>query len=278
MIYPKKYICDIPSLSKQDIYNLIHEVQKNGLAIIYNQNLSENSLIEFMKKIGRCEVPNKFMNPPEFPEISIVTAKKDSHGNKIGMFGQGELGWHSNGNSRHNVEEILVGLYCKKSDPNSTLSVCNTSLPFYDLPREKQEFFKKIRIKLKFKNNSIYNLDEGDPELEFMSMHRGSTRKLVSKHPITGLYYLYFPYHFIIQAWLGNEEIDHNALIEELKPLIFKSQYQYHHVFYPGDLLLMDQLNTLHRRSSVSNDRLLWRVACDYSESSVIKLQNTEGK
>ena len=59
--------------------------------------------------------------------------------------------------------------------------------------------------------------------------------------------------------------IDVNPMIKELKQHIFKSKYQTHHVFHKGDLLLMDQFTSLHRRTPVyDNNRLLWRVACDY--------------
>ena len=67
------------------------------------------------------------MNPKKNPEIFIVTAKKDKHGKKLGMFGETELGWHSNGNSRHNVITYLIALYCVEEDVNTTLSICNTA-------------------------------------------------------------------------------------------------------------------------------------------------------
>ena len=62
------------------------------------------------------------------------------------------------------------------------------------------------------------------------------------------------------------EVIDREEIIERLKPIIFKSRYQTHHVFAEGDLLMTDQFTTLHRRTPVMGDRLLWRVASDYSK------------
>ena len=112
-----------------------------------------------MKKFGECEAPDLFMNPKEYPEIFLVTGKK-VHGKKIGMFGDTELGWHSNGNSRHLIDKILIGLYCVKEDINTTLSVCNTSKPFYDMSKDEQEYYRSITIRLKFKNNTIYDLEE----------------------------------------------------------------------------------------------------------------------
>jgi taurine dioxygenase len=264
MIEPFKTIQDIKSLDDGHIRQLARVIHQDGVAVMYNQNLKENDYIDFMKRFGECESPDLFMNPKDYPEIFLVTAKTVD-GKKIGMFGDTELGWHSNGNSRHLIDKILIGLYCVKEDINTTLSVCNTSKPFYDMSKDEQEYYRSITIRLKFKNNTIYDLKEGDPELEFMSKNKGSIRKLVDVHPHNMSEYFYFPYHFICKAWEGKKQIDHEELISKLKPKIFKSQYQYHHIFKEGDLLLMDQFTSLHRRTPVmDNNRLLWRIASDF--------------
>ena len=39
-----------------------------------------------------------------------------------------------------------------------------------------------------------------------------------------------------------------------------------HHIFKRGDLILMDQFASLHRRTAISDvNRELWRIAADYS-------------
>lgn len=264
MITPYRTTEDIKTLSKEQLIDVSKAIHKEGCAVFYDQDFSEDQIVQMQKRFGECEAPGLFMNPKDHPEIFLVTGKKVD-GKKIGMFGDTELGWHSNGNSRHLIDKILISLYCVKEDVNTTLSVCHTSKPFYDLSDDEQEYWKSINIRLKFKNNTIYDLEEGDPELEFMSKNKGSIRKLVDQHPHTGLYYFYFPYHFIIKAWENKTPIDHEKMIERLKPIIFRSKYQYHHVFKKGDLLLMDQFTSLHRRTPVlDNNRLLWRLASDF--------------
>ena len=246
--------------------------QVRGHSIYHEQDLNADSYVELMKKFGECETPDLFMNPKDNPEIFLVTSKKDEQGKKLGMFGDTELGWHSNGNSRHNVDKILIGLYCVKEDFNTCLSICNTTKPFADLTEDQKNYYRGVTIKLKFKNDTIYHLDEDDPELEFMSASKGSIRKLVGKHPHTGQEYFYFPYHFIEKAWLrmacagGTKQImDVNSMIQDLQKIIFKSKYMKHHIFRKGDLVFMDQFTSLHRRTPVYDiNRLLWRVACDY--------------
>ena len=250
-----------------ELKELANNIQIKGHQVFYDQELDADSYTTVMKRFGDCETPDLFMNPKDNPEIFIVTGKRDKQGKKLGMFGDTELGWHSNGNSRHNVSHILIGLYCVEGDENTTLSICHTAKPFDDLSEEQKEYYRNITIKLKFKNDTIYHLEEGDPELEFMSASKGSIRKLVDKHPHTGQEYFYFPYHFITNAWEGKKKINANPMIQDLKNIIFKSKYQTHHIFHKGDLVLMDQFTSLHRRTPVyDNKRLLWRVASDYSK------------
>ena len=266
MINPDKVDVQIKEMSKEQLIDISKSIHKQGVSVFYNQEMNESEYIKTMKKFGECEAPDLFMNPKEYPEIFLVTGKKVD-GKKIGMFGDTELGWHSNGNSRHLIDKILIALYCVKEDINTTLSVCNTQQPFYDMSKEEQEYYRSITIRLKFKNNTIYDLEEGDPELEFMSKNKGSIRPLVGIHPHIDKFYFYFPYHFIIKAWQGKTLIDHEEMIEKLKKIIFKSEYQYHHIFKEGDLLLMDQFTSLHRRTPVmDNNRLLWRIASDFKK------------
>lgn len=267
MINPYRNTQDIKTFSDSELKVVARQIHKEGVAVFYDQQFNETQLIELQKRFGECESPDLFMNPKQYPEIFLVTGKRDDQGNKIGMFGDTELGWHSNGNSRHLIDKILISLYCVTEDINTTLSVCHTSKPFYDLSEDEQEYWKTISIRLKFQNNTIYDLEEGDPELEFMSKNKGSIRKLVEQHPHTGEYYFYFPYHFIIKAWENKTPIDHEKMIQKLKPIIFKSSYQYHHIFKKGDLLMMDQFTSLHRRTPVmDNNRLLWRLASDFKK------------
>ena len=62
------------------------------------------------------------------------------------------------------------------------------------------------------------------------------------------------------------KEIDIDKFYADLWPKMFRSKYMFHHVFRRGDLLFMDQLHTIHRRSPIKYmDRMLWRAAFDYS-------------
>ena len=114
MINPDKVDVQIKDMSKEQLIDISKGIHKQGVTVFYNQELNESEYIQTMKKFGECEAPDLFMNPKEYPEIFLVTGKK-VNGKKIGMFGDTELGWHSNGNSRHLIDKILIALYCTSS-------------------------------------------------------------------------------------------------------------------------------------------------------------------
>ena len=77
-----------------ELKDLATKIQTQGLTILHEQQFTESQIVEFFKRIGECEAPGLFMNPKDHPELFLVSDRKDEHGNKTGMFGGGELGWH----------------------------------------------------------------------------------------------------------------------------------------------------------------------------------------
>ena len=103
---PLRTVKDITKIN--DVSSIAKSLQEIGCLVFHEQNLTEKSYVNFMKSFGECEAPDLFMNLKEYPEIFLVTGKRDDDNKKIGMFGDTELGWHSNGNSRHLIDKIVV--------------------------------------------------------------------------------------------------------------------------------------------------------------------------
>jgi|TARA_B110000914_G_scaffold73434_1_gene64392 alpha-ketoglutarate-dependent taurine dioxygenase len=266
----------ILNFSDEQINELAKEVVSTGHVILHDQHgLTQQQYVEVCNRIGNCEYYNYFMNPKDHPEISLVSGQKDDEGKAIGVFGNTELQWHANGTARHKFDEICVTLYCVVECIDTVLSVCNQCDAFAGLSEADKKRFRTIDIQLDNKKDAIYkNTDEDGHDLPEKTINTGKEfykedvdrRPLVGKHPNDGREYLYFMVPYIVGAFENGERINHEALYEELWEKLFKSKYMIHHVFRVGDLLFMDQLHTIHRRSAVKNlDRLLWRCAFDYS-------------
>ena len=271
----------ILNYNELEIKQLASEIITKGYAILHDQELSQRELVEVSQLFGHCESYGYFMNPKDNPEISIVSGQRTEEDKAIGMFGDTELQWHANGSARHHFEEICVSLYCVEECVDTVLSICSQVDCFAELSERDKEKYRNIEIQLDHKMDAIYKISEGDyrelaegPPAPEAEMGTGADfykedidrRPLVGKHPIDNREYLYFMVPFIVGALRHGEKIDHEVLYDELWEKLFRSKYMVHHVFRRGDLLLMDQLHTIHRRSPVHNlERPLWRTAFDYS-------------
>ena len=124
------------------LQNLAHQIIRDGYAILHDQELSQQELVEVSNRFGHCESYGYFMNPKDNPEISIVSDQKDENGKAIGMFGDTELQWHANGSARHLFNEICVSLYCVVECVDTVLSICNQCDAFAELSERDKERYQ----------------------------------------------------------------------------------------------------------------------------------------
>ena len=80
--------------------------------MFYDPKFTEAQIVAMQKRFGECK-SGLFMNLKTTQSV-LKLAKVD--GKKIGMFGDTELGWHSNGIPRHLIDKILISLYCVQED------------------------------------------------------------------------------------------------------------------------------------------------------------------
>ena len=268
----------IKDYTKNDFKDLVTKIVKDGQVVLHEQELTQQELTQVCEKMGHVETNDYFMNPKDAPAISIVSGQLDKDNRPIGMFRDQELQWHANGTGRHEFREICVGLYCVYECVDTVLSINNNCDAFAGLSKEKKEFYRNIDVRLDnsgprarlWPKDSDYE-GVGEDTFRVGQEHYQETvdrRPLVAKHPFDGREYLYFMVPYIVKAFTkdGTEIEDFEDFYNTLWNDMIKSKYQYHHVFKVGDLLFMDQLNTIHRRSPIKDkDRQLWRTAFDYS-------------
>ena len=261
--------------SDYELKQIARKIQLGVPGIFFEQDLTQANYIKLMKRFGECEHPDLFMNPKDNPEIFIVTGKRDKEGKKIGMFGETELHWHSNGTVHHLSEfkEILIALYCKDECVDTVFSLLNNRDAFLELPESEKDYWRSIEIQLNNFGHGIYGSEAealDDPSLDNYKpvRHEGDERmSAVNTHPVGGQEFLYWQPPLIEKAWQDGKSTDVDIVREKYKKTLDRSIYQNHFVFKKGDFLIMDQLYTLHRRSPIVNkSRELWRVAFDYTE------------
>tara|TARA_R110000868_G_scaffold161850_3_gene392748 strand:- start:5138 stop:6079 length:942 start_codon:yes stop_codon:yes gene_type:complete len=88
--------------------------------------------------------------------------------------------------------------------------------------------------------------------------HRGviSQHKIATNHPL-GVSGIFFPPYEIVNFYKDNTLIDNAKDLFQMiyNELILSDKYTYKHVWKPGDIMIMDQINTIHRRTTVLDDK-----------------------
>lgn len=265
----------ILNYTDKELAQLVKKIVQDGQVVLHEQELTMNQYADVLTRIGEVEELDYYMNPKEEKRLSYV--------GKNYLFGDTELIWHANGTGRYNFKEICVGLYCVYECIDTVLSINNNCNAFAGLSEEKKNYYRSLDIGL---NNSgprarLWPEDSdykaaGEQDFKVGQEHYKENvdrRPLVGIHPFDGREYIYFMVPYIDKAYNkkdGKEIEDFEKFYKTLWDDVIKSKYQYHHVFKVGDLLLMDQLHTIHRRSPIKDkDRMLWRTTFSYSKIKV---------
>jgi taurine dioxygenase len=229
------------------------------------EEFDRSAFVEFCRGIGECNTPNHYFNDPDFPEIFRVTGET-KNGKPIGMFADGDLGWHSNGSSRKTTKHIVVALYCVESSGQVQTEWCDLARGFEDLSQQRRAWLRQIEIEVGPQRNTFYK--NGENEFKVLDQQTNGWKPLVQIHPFFERECCLYHHLFIrsIRSRESGQSIDIKKFVTELNSHFFQKQYRTSFTLRPGDLILSDQLLTVHRRGAFAGERLLYRAAFDYSK------------
>ncbi len=236
-------------------------------------------------------------NDEKYPIFYRVTNKQLTE-NEEGLFGHGELDWHQNILFVPNAEE-QVGLYGLDVDGVAPTILANSIPIWRKLSKDDQVLLSKLRMRVTNKCEDTYlkkmahyvlptaeqkdfdrkraflhiesaiNFEEENkgkyPEHVFL---KKNFLRVKSDHPL-GIDGIYFPmYNIEYMADENNEMLpNHREIFDWIKRIyIDDPEYRYTHHWEKGDVFLMEQLTTIHRREHMDPNvtRELVRTASWY--------------
>ena len=275
--------CDISKLSDQD-YQDIHELYLDNLLVafknqpfatipfaklIYSMGTFANHKQMLWLKNGDNKGRKQFVNPFEYEGIDDdfpvqrVTGKKTSKGLDTGIFGNGELDWHSNMNG--NMDRARgVALQGAWDCENTHTAFMDTVCAYNDLPDDVKERCESVIGEYEY---APENWAKGVPAPQ-LNMMKGMgivdhryTMPLVHTG-FNGKKGLYFHYHNNCKFPTDPE------LKDILMKHCFQEKYCYSHRWHKGDIVISDQVLTLHKRvewdPEIIAKRVLHRITFHY--------------
>ena len=269
--------CPISEL--EDIVNLC---KINRLVILKNQHISVERFAEINDVWGR-HIPKKIWSShPDFPQIIKITDKEVAPGVKGFLHTKQFVDWHSDWGafSLISTPDVTV-LWCIESGVGGAThfscgvqAYTNLSQCTREEIADAQVFMtldshKTLHKKAFYENYMPQFFDETGKLSLYMSRRekvgKGQGRPLVVKHKFSQKLGLYFPYCSIRKIiGLKTPEKEETIFNELITAYVGKKGLFYKHNWQPGDMLLMDQSHTLHKRDPYEGVREIYRTSFYY--------------
>tara|TARA_B110000285_G_scaffold30314_1_gene30996 strand:+ start:5973 stop:6836 length:864 start_codon:yes stop_codon:yes gene_type:complete len=270
----------LKEIAPNDAANLIAE---NGYLIIENSGASPEEFIEWNMNIGYHVKPDIWCTDTKHSEYFWRVTNEKVDGENKGLFADDELDWHSNLVPEADAQEI-IGLYGKTITYPTETWICSSIPYFSQLSEENKNLFRNLSTRLWHSGGNpmnqpwkpAWNKKYSDEVMQGIKRNRlrsespiKKSRRVIKEHSLVpdhplGVEGIFFQPYDIVD-FVG--VLDSKSLYNEIyKEFIESEKYTYKHVWKEGDILLMDQLTTIHRRPTISKNktRELLRSACWY--------------
>lgn len=227
---------------------MLNNLQSKGYHI---ENIGSADPAELVKYL---ETEFTIKEHPIPDSSKVVNNKVVKVSNFDGLFSNVLMDWHYD--SVYTDPEHFVALNCKCTEQSSTAIWSGKEALKALTPEHKQLILDNNNITMNPYANWIGPVPDEDNEVRAVRTKDRSIvldRKFINHHPVFGTEYLYFPFVF-----LDNSEITEIILEHYFEPFV------YTHHWKEGDLVIMDQFYTMHKREAFTGDRLLYHCAGYY--------------
>ena len=272
---------DINNLSNSDYEEIRNLLYKNLIVVLKRQTTCPATYTGFVNKIGRIanhsqfvftqfgekvDPPGYFIDPydvekPEYYPVQRVTGKKidDQY---TGIFATGTLDWHANLNGLDRADGVALQGYegCK----NTSTIWLNTNLAYNDL--DFKEDLLGVYCEYEY-SPEVWSDGAPQRQIDAMKVNASKYKMWLIQENKIGVKGIYF--YTNNRCKIITED---NTLYQRLYDHMFQEKYMYHHWWDIGDIVLSDQLLTLHKRGqddpNILANRILHRITFKISNEN----------
>ena len=240
-------------LPNESFQQLEQALGKYGVLSFPRQTLSSLQLKSFAERFGRLEVnvANAYQEPG-LPEVMILSNKVEN-GKPLGLSDAGQ-DWHTDMSYSSMIAftNVLYGIEIphRNGEPLGNTEFCNMHAAYDDLPNELKARLAGMTITHDFaKFWDKMRREKGSKRPPLTEAQRRAkppvSQPVFLTHPITGKQVLYAnPGYSMRINELPEEESD--RVLAFLFEHQLQSKYQYQHRWTAGDVLMWDNMGTLH--------------------------------
>lgn len=242
-------------LSDEDFKKIYDAWIESTILLIRDQTISEEDQLNFTKRFG--EIANytreKFAQD-KYPEILVLTNKKDASGKNIGSPYSGRV-WHTDG---HYMVKPPSGsiLYCKEAPPEGGDTMFANMFKAYEyLPEKTKKIIENLEVRIDRVFSRYYNYPERTPPTpqqieEWVKVDH----PMVLEHPVSGRPAIYaggnVPWEI---PGLSNDESD--PIMTFVQECSILKQFVYRHKWRPGDIIVWENRSAMHCATTYDEEK-----------------------
>jgi taurine dioxygenase len=197
-----------------------------------------------------------------FPLISVLdNFHKDSQGGpaKVGK----NATWHTDHTNQERPPKFTMLYAVAVPDKGGATSVCNSRAAYEALPEDLKQKITGMKTENTLISSARFKIANPDILRDQLQSGKAPTiQPLVRTHPETGKKAVWF-HKSKTEKIIGMTPEETQDFLQDLTDRVTQPQFCYAHQYQPGDLLILDDRQSLHKAGSdfdQSQHRLLYRM------------------
>jgi alpha-ketoglutarate-dependent taurine dioxygenase len=298
-----KFFNDIP-LTKLPPLEIAQMVGSTGVVVLRSTGATPQQFADWSEEFGYHLSPDIWCMDKEYGGIFWRVTNQQIDKENQGLVADHELDWHCNITPVLDGEEV-VGLYAKTITYPTETWFCNTVPYWQQLSTDDKQLFEKLFVILDpkrrlgriqpgwtpnwekiysqriiqdiYKNRELQDIRNSknfiNSDYDLFKPSRGviERARLTPNHPMGTKGLFFTPYEIHGFELEGEVYPESKSLYWKIwNELIISNRFTYKHQWQTGDIVLMDQTITIHRRPTIDpcQPRELLRVASWYKKES----------
>ncbi|MFJ7625083.1 TauD/TfdA dioxygenase family protein [Streptomyces sp. NPDC097595] len=258
---------DAASAASEEIDELRSLLHRHRVLVLRDQALDPARYQRFMEHFGR-PVPHVLQNltVPGFPAILTISDYIKPDGTPSGVLDGGAY-WHADMSYLPDVG-IATSLYALRAAGRSGGTAFADLSPALDLVRSRPDLLRllgcatadellALDVVHRFGNRRALRDETAAEQTLSRAQHDqlpGTRHRLFETHPVTGRPGLFAPAGSAMSI-AGLSADDSDRALDALEEFVLKELPAYTHRYRPGDLVIWDNMSTLHRGTGVAATR-----------------------
>ena len=226
---------------------------QHHVLVLRDQTINDTQFEAFSARLGTLDPPPNQgagrKSPPGFPNLYVISNKKDGAGEPLGALGDGEATWHTD--MSYLEDPPAASMLISRILPawGGDTFFCSMPGALASLPAALRARIANVEIKHDGTYDSGGTIRKGMTHNDDPATSAGALHPAIITHPESGVQSLYLGRRR--NAWVAGLPLkESEALLDELWNYAALPENLYCHQWRVGDVVLWDNRTTMHRRDA----------------------------